>query len=211
MANNKEAYWSKFARTFDEDQKYIVGEDIQRVLVGKLSAEQDLGEVVEFGCGNGYYTGALANNSKSVIATDFSDEMLEITRTQLKEFQNITVQKADCENTTFPAETFDTVVMINVIHVIENPLNSLQESHRILKRGGVILLANYTVHTMKLFENIKLSIRFLKKWGKPLSYFKGNLSPDQLSDLLQKTGFVIEEAQLVGDTAKALYLKARKK
>ena len=211
MAECKDDYWGKFARTFDEDQKYIVGEAIQRALVGKLSAERDLGEVVEFGCGRGYYTGVLANNSKSVIATDFSDEMLEMARAQLKRFQNITVQKADCESTTFPEEAFNTVVMINVIHVIENPLNSLQESHRILKAGGILLLASYTGHTMKWFDRIKLVMRFLSKWGKPLSYFQGNLSPNQLNPLLQKAGFVIEESQLIGDKSKALYLKARKK
>lgn len=54
MAERKDDYWGKFARTFDEDQKYIVGEAIQRALVGKLSAERDLGAVVEFGCGRGY-------------------------------------------------------------------------------------------------------------------------------------------------------------
>ena len=211
MAGRKEDYWGKLARTFDEDQKYIVGEAIQKTLVEKLSAERNLGEVVEFGCGRGYYTAALANNSKRVIATDISDEMLEMARGQLQGFQNIAFQKADCENTTFPAETFDTAVMINVIHVIENPLNSLKESYRILKAGGTLLLASYTGFTMKRFDRIKLVMRFLRKWGKPCPYFRPDLSPNYVNPLVEKAGFVVDESQVIGDKAKALYLKARKK
>jgi len=185
MSERKEKYWGKFAHTLDEDQKYIVGEAVQQALVRKLSEERDLGEVIELGCGRGYYIRALAKNAKHVFATDLLDEMLEVARTQLKEFQNITIQKADCENTSFPSGRFDTAVMVNVIHVIENPHKCLEESYRILRSGGLLLLVSYTGHSMKWFERIKMAIRFLRKWGKPLRYFKSNLSPDQLNPLVE--------------------------
>jgi ubiquinone/menaquinone biosynthesis C-methylase UbiE len=211
MEKRKEDYWGKFAHTFDEDQKYIVGEAIQRTIIEKLSTERDLGNAVEFGCGRGYYTGVIAKNAKQVVATDVSDEMLEMARRQLESFANITVQKADCYSTAFPAEAFDSVVMINLIHVIENPLNSLKESHRILKPGGTLLLASYTGFTMKRFDRIKLAIRFLRKWGKPCPYFQTGLSPNQLNTLVEKAGFTVQESQVIGDKSKALYLKATKK
>ena len=211
MAKRREDYWGRFARTFDDDQKYIVGEGIQRTIIQKLSTERDLGNVVEFGCGRGYYTGVIAKNSKQVVATDISDEMLEVARRQLEGFPNITVQKADCDNTAFPAEAFDTVVMINLIHVIDNPLNSLKESHRILKAEGTLLLASYTGFTMKRFDRIKLAIRFLRKWGKPCPYFRTDLSPNHLNPLVEKAGFTVQESQVIGDKSKALYLKATKK
>jgi ubiquinone/menaquinone biosynthesis C-methylase UbiE len=210
MAKRREDYWGRFARTFDEDQTYIVGEAIQRTIIDKLSIERGLGDVVEFGCGRGYYTGVIATNSKQVIATDISDEMLEMARRQLEGFPNITVQKANCDSTAFPAEAFDTVVMINLIHVIDNPLNSLKESHRILKAGGTLLLVSYTGFTMKLFDRLKLVIRFLRKWGKPCPYFQPGLSPDNLNPLVEKAGFTVQESQVIGDKSKALYLKARK-
>lgn len=211
MEKRTEDYWGKFARTFDEDQKYIVGEAIQRTIIEKLSAERDLGAVIEFGCGRGYYTAVIAKNSKKVVATDISDEMLEMARKQLEGFPNITVQKTDCYSTAFPAEAFDSAVMINLIHVIENPLNSLRESHRILKAGGTLLLASYTGFTMRRFDRIKLAIRFLRKWGKPCRYFQTGLSPNQLNPLLEKAGFTVQESQVIGDRSKALYLKATKK
>ena len=207
----KEEYWSKFSSTFDEDQKYIVGEAIQQTLMKKLSNESDLGELIEFGCGAGFFTKALAGNASHVITTDLSDEMLAIARTQLKDLQNVTVEKADCEKTAFPDGKFDSVFMANLVHVIENPSIALQESYRILKDGGLLIIVDYTSYGMKLFEKIKFVIRSMRKWGRPPSYFRGKLSPDELRSIVESAGFKVEEVRLIGDKNKSLYLKGVKR
>jgi ubiquinone/menaquinone biosynthesis C-methylase UbiE len=207
----KEEYWSKFANTLDEDQKYIVGEVIQQALIERLSGESGLGELIEFGCGAGLFTKVLAENASHVMATDLSDEMLAVARTQLKDWQNVIVEKADCEKTDFPDGKFGSVFMANLIHVIENPSIALQENYRILKDGGLLLIVDYTGYGMKWFEMMKMGIRFLRKWGKPPAYSKGKLSPDELRSLVESAGFKVEEVQLMGDKVKALYLKGRKR
>jgi len=207
----KEKYWSKFANTFDEDQAYIVGGAVQRqAIIDRLSGERDLGELIELGCGAGFYTKVLAANASHVMATDLSDEMLAVARTQLKDLQNVTVAKADCEKTDFPDGKFGSVFMANLIHIIENPLKTLQESHRILKNGGLLLIVNHTGYGMKWFEIMKMGIRFLRRWGKPPPYSKSKLSPDELRSLVESAGFKVEEIQLIGDKCKAIFLKGRK-
>jgi len=207
----KEEYWSKFANTFDEDQTYIVGEPVQQAVLERLSGESDLGELLELGCGAGFYTKVLAANASHVMATDLSDEMLAVARTQLKDLQNVTIEKADCEKTDFPDGRFDSVFMANLIHLIENPSITLQESYRILKDGGLLLIVNYTGYGMKLFEMMKMGIRFLRRWGKPPAYSKSKLSPDELCSLVESAGFKVEEVQLMGDKIKGLYLRGRKR
>jgi ubiquinone/menaquinone biosynthesis C-methylase UbiE len=207
----KEKYWSKFANTFDEDQRYIVGGAVQQqAVLERLSGEKDLGELIELGCGAGFYTKFLVANASHVVATDLSDEMLAVARTQLKDLRNITVAKADCEKTAFPDGKFSSVFMANLIHIIENPLKTLQESHRILKNGGLLLIVNHTGYGMKWFEIMKMGIRFLRRWGKPPPYSKSKLSPDELRSLVESAGFKVEEVQLIGDRSKAIYLKGRK-
>jgi ubiquinone/menaquinone biosynthesis C-methylase UbiE len=206
----KEKYWSKFANTFDEDQTYIVGEPIQQAIMERLSGERDLGELIELGCGAGLYTKVLAANASHVMATDLSDEMLAVARTQLKDLQNVTVGKADCEKTDFPDRRFGSVFMANLIHLIENPSTTLQEAYRVLKDGGLLLIVNYTGYGMKWFEIMKMGIRFFRKWGKPPAYSEGKLSPDELCSLVESAGFKVEEVQLMGDKTKALYLRGRK-
>jgi ABC-2 type transport system ATP-binding protein len=207
----KEKYWSRFANTFNEDQKYIVGGAIQQAILERLSEESDLGELIELGCGAGFYTKVLAANASHVMATDLSDEMLVMARAQLKDLPNVTIEKADCEKTAFPDGKFSSVFMANLVHVMENPLIVLQESHRILKDGGLLLIVSYTGYGVKVFEKMKMGIRFIRRWGKPLGYFRSNLSPDELCSLVESTGFKVEEVQLIGDKIKGLYLKGRKR
>lgn len=210
----REEYWSKFANTYDEDVKYIGGEAIQQVLIERLSEESGLEELIEFGCGAGFYTKVLAKKASHVMATDLSDEMLAMARIQLKDLQNVTIEKADCESTAFPDGKFDSIFMANLVHVIENPSMALQESYRILKGGGLLLIVDYTRYGMNWFEMMKMGIRVLRKWGKwgkPLAYSKGNLSPDELCSLVESAGFKVEEVQLMGDKTKALYLRGRRR
>jgi ubiquinone/menaquinone biosynthesis C-methylase UbiE len=209
--HKKEEYWSRLASTFDDDQRYIVGGPVQQAVMERLSRERDLGELIELGCGAGFYTKVLAANASHVMATDISDEMLAVAKTQLKDRQNVTVAKADCEKTAFPDGKFDSVFMANLVHIIENPSITLQESYRVLKDGGLLLIVDYTGCGMKRFEMIKMGIRFLRKWGRPLGYFRSTLSPEELRSLVEGAGFEVEEVQLTGDKAKAIYLKGRKK
>jgi len=206
----KEKYWSKFANTFDEDQRYIVGGAVQQqAIVERLSGERDLGELIELGCGAGFYTKFLVANASHVVATDLSDEMLAVARTQLKDLQNVTVAKADCEKTDFPDGKFGSVFMANLVHVIENPSTTLKEAYRILKDGGLLLIVDYTGYGMKWFEKMKMGMRALRKFGRPPSSSR-NLSPDELCSLVESAGFKVEEVQLIGDRSKAVYLRGRK-
>ena len=210
MTEHKEKYWSKFACTYADDQNYVVGKTILQLIIKRLSEEHDLGDVIEFGCGTGYFTKAIAKNAKHVIATDLSDEMLEMARIQLEGFQNISIQRANCETTSFPSGRFDTVFMANLIHVLINPIKVLQESHQILRNGGLLLIVDFTGYSMSWFEKMKLGIRYLRKWDMPPRYARNNLSPGEITSFLENVDFKVEEVQLIGDRAKALYVRARK-
>jgi ABC-2 type transport system ATP-binding protein len=208
MKERKEEYWSKFARTFEADQEYIIGKGNVQVLIRKLHEERDLKEVIEFGCGTGRFTKEIARNAKHILATDLSDEMLELAKVQLNAFPNVTVQKADCWRTSFRSARFDTVFMVNVIHVIENPSDALRESYRILRNGGKLLIASGTNYGAKESDIRRRVTRYLKVWGMPPSSYQTSLSPDGLASLVESAGFAVD---VVEHVKLWLYLKATKK
>jgi len=210
MADRKEQYWSRYSRSYDEDAAYVVGKTLRAAIAEKLLGERGLGDVVEFGCGTGYFTNVLSKQAKHIVATDLSDEMLDAARMRLKDLHNVTVQKDDCERPSFPSLRFDTVFMANVIHTIENPSAALTESHRILKEGGLLLIVSYTDYGTYWFEQMELGLRYLQKFGMPPRYYR-NYSPDGLAHLVEDAGFSVEDIQLLRNRARALYLKARKK
>jgi len=44
----------------------------------------------------------------------------------------------------------------------------------------------------------------------PPRYARNNLSPGEITSFLENVDFKVEEVQLIGDRAKALYVRARK-
>jgi ubiquinone/menaquinone biosynthesis C-methylase UbiE len=165
---------------------------------------------LEFGCGSGYFTKILAKNARLVIATDNSEEMVNMAKIQLQGFRNITTQKADCEDTSFPSERFDTVFIANLLHVVENPLRVLQESHQVLKDRGLLLVVDFTGYGMRWFEWIKMAVRYIRKWGMPPRHGRNRLSPEQLISWVETVGFRIELVELIGERTKAIYFRGRK-
>ena len=205
-----EEYWSRFADTYDKNQEHVVGKEFLDEIIEELNDLRDLGDVIEFGCGTGLFTETLAQNANQMTASDLSHELLERAKLRLNKNPKITVQKEDCMHTSFASRTFDSVFMANLIHVVEYPLRALQESHRILKDGGVLIIVTYTNYGMKLFEKIKLGIRFLIVWGRPPRHVH-TFSPENLASLVEDAGFIVERSKLIGTKTKAIYLLGKKK
>ena len=211
MKEKQEKDWGNMADKFDENTIYVVGEAICEEISERLSQEKELGDVVEFGCGTGYFTKAIAKNARHIIATDVSKEMLEIAKRELKDHRNITFRIANCKATDFPDKKFDAVLMVNLLHVIKEPSCAMDESYRILKDNGSLIIIDLTGCGMKKLEMLKLAFRYIRKMGKPPKTDKGNLAPKDLEVLAENAGFEIEENKLLGDKIKALYFKGVKK
>jgi len=209
-SHREERYWSRFALSYDRDGEYVVGHSILEAILSRLSEEQDLGDSLEFGCGTGYFTRAMAGQARHVTATDLSDEMLQVARTELSPFQNVTIQKADCASTDFPAERFDSVLMANLVHVIDDPLPCLLESHRVLKRAGLLIVVDFTGYRLSLSRTVRLGWRYVRKWGIPPRHGRNDLSPEELMDLVQSAGFMVSAVKLLEGGSNALYLRATK-
>jgi ABC-2 type transport system ATP-binding protein len=205
-----EKYWSRFQATYDENQEYVVGKDLLDNVKENIKNLSNLGEVVELGCGTGYFTEVISKNANHVLATDLSDELLEIAKKRLNQIDKITVQKENCMRTSFTSNKFNAVFMANLIHVIENPLMVVQECYRILKDDGLVIITSFTNYGMKRWEIIKLGFRFIRVWGKPPKHTH-RFSPDSLGSLMESAGFLIEESKLLGDKTKSLYLIGKKK
>ena len=204
-----EDYWGRFSDTYDRNQEYVVGKKLLDEINGELNQFAELGEVVEFGCGAGYFTESIAEKSTSVVATDLSDDLLEAAKARLRDHPEVTIQKEDCLGTSLVPESCNSVFMANLIHVLATPAKALEEGRRILRRGGLMVIVTFTGHGMSLWQKIKMGVRFARSWGKPPSSTR-SFSPEDVGSMLQQTGFVVEQSKLIGDRTKTLFVVGRK-
>lgn len=209
---NKETYWSRFTEDFEERQSHVVGNEVLLLAHEELLKEANLGNVLELGCGTGLYTETLHKVSKSVLATDFSDEMIAFAKQKRESLENVTFQKADALNLQFKDETFDTVFMANLIHVIGDAERVVQESKRVLKSGGLLIINSFAIEDMSFFNKMKMGIRYLKTFGKPSpEATKEKTTQKSVEQFLTDNGFEISKSLILGEKSKAFYITGRKK
>ncbi|NNK85224.1 MAG: methyltransferase domain-containing protein, partial [Desulfobacterales bacterium] len=142
--NITEEYWSRFSETYDKKMEYVVGKELRDAIIEELSRLPELCELVELGCGTGIFTETIVAKTKSMFATDLSDSLLSVARKRMGNHPKVTIQKENCMATSFPSESIDSVFMANLIHVIESPGALLQESYRILRKSGTIVIVTFT-------------------------------------------------------------------
>ena len=202
----KEIYWSRFATDFEKRNAYVIGEADFNLVKARVAEQKKLGRVLELGCGNGTYSELIAPQASRVLATDYSDEMVAVAKEKLKPFSNVRVEKRNCFKTGYGDNAFDTVMMINLLHIIPNPLAALEEAARVLKPGGKIMVLSFTTAGMALRHKLSMVYRYLKTYGKPPVDGR-HIDTKSMRDLLLRTGFTVEETVLIGRRSKAVWAR----
>ena len=100
-------------------------------------------EVLECACGTGLLTEGIAAKCKRLVATDFSEKMLEKAEKKCGKFGNVTFKRENILQIGEPDGRFDAVVAANVIHLLDEPLRALAELDRVCREGGKIIIPTY--------------------------------------------------------------------
>jgi ubiquinone/menaquinone biosynthesis C-methylase UbiE len=140
--------WSRAAaawKTYDAHNQRLFAPVTERMLVGAaVGAGQ---RVLDIACGTGEPAIPAAlqvGPTGSVLATDFSDDMLAVARAKARErgLTNIELRRVDGEELDL-AEAFDTVLIRFGIMFMPDALACLTQSYRALRTGGRISVATW--------------------------------------------------------------------
>jgi 2-polyprenyl-3-methyl-5-hydroxy-6-metoxy-1,4-benzoquinol methylase len=93
------------------------------------------GHLLEIGCGSGQMLGTLQALGWNVRGVDFDAEAAAHARRK-----GVSVDVGNVEEQGYPADHFDAVALNHVIEHVYDPQRVLQECHRILKPGGMLVL-----------------------------------------------------------------------
>lgn len=181
MSDNQK-YWSTFANNYDSIVEET-GDKSQRLIINPI-VEQLLGnlsnqEVLDAGCGNGYWSRKLAKSAKKVFGVDFTSELID----RAKERgipENVEFLVGNLENLPFENNFFDIVLLNMVLLDIEKLPTVINEVARVVKVGGIIVIST----THPCFENppntYSLKNTQGEKIGRVISnYFQNGLVEDK--------------------------------
>ncbi|MCF8089585.1 MAG: metalloregulator ArsR/SmtB family transcription factor [Desulfotignum sp.] len=179
--NRTKRFFSTVAPQWEGLKKEILGSfNLNAVLKQRIAARQG---VADLGCGTGELLGQLVRNHKGMlIGVDASPEMLEQARIKLPDMPSIELRLGEVEHLPMKDQEVDTVVMSMVLYHILQPEKAIQEVFRVLKPGGMLLLADFDHHHQ---EQIKEIIG-----GTWLGFTK-----DQVETWLTKSGFQLQSTE----------------
>jgi SAM-dependent methyltransferase len=106
----------------------------EELLLGELLAANPGRLVLDVGAGSGTFSNRLSRQGFEVTSTDVTDEALAVLRERVAG----TVVKADATALPFPAESFDVVVLAEVLEHLEDDAGALSEAARVLRPRGIL-------------------------------------------------------------------------
>jgi ubiquinone/menaquinone biosynthesis C-methylase UbiE len=109
----------------------------------KLTSTVDLTgkTVLDIGCNDASYTVEFAQSARSVIGIDLREECLSSAYSRVKgQTRLVWLLMMNAERLAFPDESFDVVVMNEVLEHIPDQARALDEVCRVLKKNGVFVL-----------------------------------------------------------------------
>jgi demethylmenaquinone methyltransferase/2-methoxy-6-polyprenyl-1,4-benzoquinol methylase len=103
------------------------------------------------------------------VAFDVSEEMIYIAKAR-ERGKDISLLLADSESLPFRDDTFDIAFSTFVFCSVENPVNGLKETYRVLKTGGKALFLEHMLPRIRILQPVfNLINRFSRKMGDDVS------------------------------------------
>ena len=187
--NQSVKFWDKIADKYSK-QPIVDETSYQKKLQITQEYFKPEMEVLEFGCGTGSTAIIHAPYVKHIKAIDFSSEMIEIAKGKIEEgdINNITFEQLTIEELEVEESSYDAVLGLNILHLLENKEQIIAKVYKILKPGGIFVTSTVCLgDKMKWFKIIAPIGRFFG-----LMPLVKVFTTKELLDSLINTSFVID-------------------
>jgi ABC-2 type transport system ATP-binding protein len=242
MSDELIEFWSQAAPDYDRVVELQIGPGTRARVRERVAREGALGRVVEFGCGTGFFTEALASKASSLLATDASPGMVAFARERLRASWSVGVvsdrevalvtpqrtsvesefgvgdashvvgfQVADCQGSPLPADAFDTALLGLVLQFVDHE-RTIAEMRRVLKPGGLLLIANLDVLALSLSQRMQCLFRVVYQGRRgyairpPRRFGRNVIGRGRLCQMLAEHGFEVLGHETITNATRASYI-----
>lgn len=211
-----EQMFDNIAPTYDK-LNHVLSFNIDRMWrrrVMRIVRRSHAQKIMDIATGTGDLAIAMAKrvDRTQILGVDLSEEMLRVARTKIEKIgleERITLQKGDAENLDMVAdESVDAVTVAFGVRNFENLEGGLSELHRVLKRGGKLVVLEFSIPRNRLVRWVyaQYSHRLLPRIGaliskdrKAYDYLPDSVeefpSPERFMDILRGVGFIDVKAK----------------
>ena len=206
-----EKMWNQLAKNWDTPGVSLGENDLK--IIGMTKKHLNSGSVVlDYGCATGSIALEIASMAKKVHGIDISSNMIEIAKSKADErnIKNIGFARAAIFDESLGKESFDVILSLSILHLVEDPAQVMDRVNQLLKHGGIFISATPCLGE-KTFLSVLMNIPIflLSRVGviPSITFF----SASSLTETITNAGFqMIEQNDLSIRPLRECFLVARK-
>lgn len=147
-------YFRAHAAQWDRIRKlHVADEAVENAMRGAL-VERTFDSLLDLGTGTGRVLELFGPQAKRGLGIDLSIDMLLLARERIERagLRHCSVRQGDIYDLALPADSFDVVVIHQVLHYLEDGARAIREAARMLTPAGRLLVVDFAPHELEFLR-----------------------------------------------------------
>jgi ubiquinone/menaquinone biosynthesis C-methylase UbiE len=150
-----QVYFKAHANEWDSIRRLHISDDaVERAVLEALDGKE-FRSVLDLGTGTGRMLELIGPLAQRGLGIDMSPAMLSIARTRLDRagLRHCTVRQGDIFDLALPRDSFDVVLIHQVLHYLDDGAGAIREAVRVLRPGGRLLVIDFAPHDLEFLRD----------------------------------------------------------
>jgi len=150
-ADQAARYFAAHAANWDELRALHVAEEKVEAAIRESIGAAPVDALLDLGTGTGRMLEFLAPSANRAVGVDQSPQMLSLARARLERagLRNVQLRQGDLYALPVERDTYDLVIIHQVLHYLDDPSRAVREAARALRPGGRLLIVDFAPHDVE--------------------------------------------------------------
>lgn len=148
-------YFRRHAAEWDRIRRLHAADEAVEAEILKVLGDRPFRSLLDLGTGTGRILELLAPEVERGLGIDLSREMLALARSRLDHagIKNCSVRQGDIFNLALPRDSFDVVIIHQVLHFLDDGGRAIREAARVLRPQGRLLIIDLAPHEFEFLRD----------------------------------------------------------
>jgi ubiquinone/menaquinone biosynthesis C-methylase UbiE/DNA-binding transcriptional ArsR family regulator len=147
-------YFRRHAAEWDRIRKLHVADAAVEDAIRTVLAGKPIRALLDLGTGTGRMLELFGGDIERGLGLDLSLDMLALARARLDRagLKHCSVRHGDIYDLALPRDSFDLVIVHQVLHFLDDSAHAIHESARVLRPGGRLLVVDFAPHDLEFLR-----------------------------------------------------------
>jgi ubiquinone/menaquinone biosynthesis C-methylase UbiE/DNA-binding transcriptional ArsR family regulator len=149
-----QTYFRKHAAEWDRIRKLHVADTAVEEAIKAAVSDRPVEALLDLGTGTGRMLELFGPDIERGVGLDLSLDMLSLARARLDRagMRHCTVRQGDIYDLALPRNSFDLVIVHQVLHFLDDGGRAIREAARVLRPGGRLLVVDFAPHDLEFLR-----------------------------------------------------------